>query len=103
MPVFIAKYNEPRQDDPTSSLEGQALLGTIRVPRNLSLLTDRLPKANYETEKKSSSIYDIQEEEPYHRQVGTASKHDDGHGPQRMKRHLGKPPLQAMKQPSETS
>ena len=39
------------------------MLGTIRVPRNLSLLTDRLPKANYETEKKSSSIYDIQEEE----------------------------------------
>lgn len=53
MPVFIAKYNEKRSIEEQSSLESSAdLLGTIRVPRNLSLLTDRLPKANYETEKK---------------------------------------------------
>jgi NIMA (never in mitosis gene a)-related kinase len=53
MPVFIAKYNENRPDEGEENLmEANALLGTIRVPRNLSLLTDRLPKANYETEKK---------------------------------------------------
>jgi hypothetical protein len=53
MPVFIAKYNEKKSVDEHESLESSAdLLGTIRVPRNLSLLTDRLPKANYETEKK---------------------------------------------------
>ena len=29
-----------------------ALLGTIKIPRNLSLLTERLPKAQYESDKK---------------------------------------------------
>jgi len=54
MPVFIAKYNEKKSVEEHSSIESSAdLLGTIRVPRNLSLLTDRLPKANYETEKKA--------------------------------------------------
>jgi hypothetical protein len=53
MPVFIAKYNEKKSVDEQTSIDSSAdLLGTIRVPRNLSLLTDRLPKANYETEKK---------------------------------------------------
>lgn len=62
MPVFIAKYNENRSDE-EGMADANALLGTIRVPRNLSLLTDRLPKANYETEKKPSGLKDIQEEE----------------------------------------
>lgn len=54
MPVFIAKYNEAKQKqeldgDGLNSVED--LLGTIRVPRNLNLLTDRLPAAQYETDK----------------------------------------------------
>ena len=44
MPVFIAKYNE-NKDEADLALGAQGLLGTIKVPRNLSLLTDRLPKA----------------------------------------------------------
>jgi len=47
MPVFIAKYNEDR-DEFENSAVGTELLGTIRVPKNLSLLTERLPKANYD-------------------------------------------------------
>ena len=45
MPVFIAKYNENKEEIDSSALGAQGLLGTIKVPRNLSLLTDRLPKA----------------------------------------------------------
>ena len=47
MPVFIAKHNENQNtfgDDP------KELIGTIRVPRNLSLLTERLPASQYELE-----------------------------------------------------
>lgn len=45
MPVFIAKYNEHKDE-----LEGMHndLLGTIKLPRNLSQLTNILPKAQYE-------------------------------------------------------
>ena len=52
MPVFIAKYNEYQDDDGHSKiLKSQPeLLGTIKVPRNLSLLQERLPKSQYESE-----------------------------------------------------
>lgn len=55
MPVFIAKYNEHREDlsDPLDSNEG--LLGTIRVPKNLSLLAERLPKAQYDIEQPAAT------------------------------------------------
>jgi hypothetical protein len=57
MPVFIAKYNEIREekakefeDDPTAA--DINLLGTIKVPKNLRLLAERLPKSNYGEKKK---------------------------------------------------
>jgi hypothetical protein len=43
MPVFVSKYREHKDE-----LEGSFstdLLGTIKVPKNLSLLAERLPKA----------------------------------------------------------
>ena len=53
MPVFIAKYNEIREikakdfeDDEQGGTELD-LLGTIRVPKNLRLLTERLPKSQF--------------------------------------------------------
>jgi hypothetical protein len=54
MPVFIAKYNEIREnkirgyDDDQAAEEIQdMMLGTIKVPKNLRLLSERLPKSNY--------------------------------------------------------
>ena len=58
MPVFIAKYNEIREskakdfDDEEQIDGGLDLLGTIRVPKNLRLLTERLPKSNFEKAEK---------------------------------------------------
>ena len=46
MPVFIAKYNE-HKDELGEGIHND-LLGTIKLPRNLSQLTDILPKAQYE-------------------------------------------------------
>lgn len=43
MPVFMTKYNEHKIE-----LGGNELLGTIKIPKNLSLLAERLPKAQYE-------------------------------------------------------
>lgn len=40
MPVFIAKHNEHSLN---FGDEAKELIGTIRVPKNLSLLTERLP------------------------------------------------------------
>ena len=54
MPVFIGKYNEIRENkardfEDENHLEDQnQLLGTIKVPKNLRLLSERLPKSNYE-------------------------------------------------------
>ncbi len=53
--MFIARYNEIRDDklkdsDQTggdATLEQPLLLGTIKMPKNLRLLTERLPKSNY--------------------------------------------------------
>ena len=42
MPVFIAKYNESLGSGAFGE-EAPELIGTIKVPRNLSLLSDRLP------------------------------------------------------------
>ena len=47
MPVFIAKYNEKRSNGNFGE-ENKELIGTIRVPKNLSLLTERLPASQYE-------------------------------------------------------
>jgi hypothetical protein len=46
MPVFIAKYNEIRESK-YQDFEQDLMLGTIRVPKNLRLLSERLPKSNY--------------------------------------------------------
>jgi hypothetical protein len=62
MPVFVAKYNEIREEkvkdyheNEQQSAEGFSdLLGTIKVPRNLKLLSERLPKSNF-GEKRSRS------------------------------------------------
>lgn len=48
MPVFIAKYNEHKESSGEFGKEAAGLLGTIKVPRNLSLLSERLPAAQYE-------------------------------------------------------
>jgi hypothetical protein len=76
MPVFIAKYHEKKNDMET--LNGSPdLLGTIKVPRNLSLLTDRLPKANYETESKANPLNEVREEDNesnYKRVVGNMNR-----------------------------
>ena len=45
MPVFIAKYNEHKENSGEFGQEAAGLLGTIKVPRNLSLLSERLPAA----------------------------------------------------------
>ena len=48
MPVFIAKYNEQMGASGEFGAEPTELIGTIKVPRNLSLLHDRLPASQYE-------------------------------------------------------
>lgn len=57
MPVFIAKYNEHKEELGLEQGTSAELLGTIRVPRNLSLLTERLPKAQYESDSKYEDNY----------------------------------------------
>ena len=58
MPVFSARYNEIREEkarDLSDSInENIDLLGTIKVPRNMSLLSARLPKSNYGVKLRSS-------------------------------------------------
>ena len=49
LPVFIAKYNESqRSRSGAFGEESKELIGTIRVPKNLSLLTERLPASQYD-------------------------------------------------------
>jgi hypothetical protein len=50
MPVFIAKYNESVHG--SFGQESKDLIGTIKVPINLSQLAERLPASQYETDKK---------------------------------------------------
>lgn len=58
MPVFVGKYNEIRENkvkdfEDENTLDDQnQLLGTIKVPKNLRLLSERLPKSNYEKKQK---------------------------------------------------
>ena len=57
MPVFIAKYNESKRDGyGTFGAEQMDLIGTIKVPKNLSLLAERLPASQYETDKKAAAV-----------------------------------------------
>lgn len=61
MPVFIAKYNEIREEkakdfDEIFNVDADIdLLGTIKVPINLKLLSERLPKSNYGNKKSEST------------------------------------------------
>jgi hypothetical protein len=64
MPVFIAKYNDIREEKANLFEEEPSLndnlLGTIKVPKNLRLLSERLPKSNYgiktKKEKKDNDV-----------------------------------------------
>jgi NIMA (never in mitosis gene a)-related kinase 1/4/5 len=64
MPVFIAKYNEIREEKAKEFIDEPSmndnLLGTIKVPKNLRLLSERLPKSNYglkpKKEKKENDV-----------------------------------------------
>lgn len=57
MPVFISKYNEgklktiPDLDKAEEEINtGEMnLLGTIKIPKNMRLLTERLPKSNFDS------------------------------------------------------
>lgn len=71
MPVFIARHNEIREER-AREFDGQELLGngkgevvdllgTIKVPRNLKLLSERLPKSNYGGHKRSESSTNVTE------------------------------------------
>ena len=55
MPVFIAKHNEFREEY-NEEQGGLELLGTIRMPKNLNWLTERLPKAQYDSEKRDEEV-----------------------------------------------
>jgi hypothetical protein len=46
--MFIAKYNEKRVESVFEDVDDDPqLLGTIKVPKNLKLLSERLPKSNF--------------------------------------------------------
>lgn len=50
MPVFVAKHNELKlqeQGQEAGSNQKLEMLGTIRVPQNMSLLKSNLPEKNY--------------------------------------------------------
>lgn len=57
MPVFLAKYNEHKNNLSEDMSDPSSLLGTIKIPRNLSLLTERLPKSQYESDKITEEDY----------------------------------------------
>jgi len=52
MPVFHKRKIDIQVSDESSEDE---LLGTIRVPKNLTLLTERLPTSQYESNKRRKS------------------------------------------------
>jgi hypothetical protein len=65
MPVFIAKYNEGKMksladlvqpDEEETGMGEMDLLGTIRVPKNMRLLTERLPKSNFDNGKEKATV-----------------------------------------------
>ena len=53
MPVFIAKYNEQKSSANLGAYGSEPLdlIGTIKVPKNLSLLQDRLPASQYDEDR----------------------------------------------------
>ena len=52
MPVFIAKYNEQMNMGAGQlGSEPKELIGTIKLPKNLALLKDRLPASQYDEDK----------------------------------------------------
>ena len=55
MPAFIEQYTDNKEDTFKAS---EGLLGTIKVPRNLNLLTERLPKPQYEKPPELQSEYE---------------------------------------------
>ena len=77
-PVFLAKYNENRAE-----IDAQiGLLGTIKMPRDLSLLGGRLPKAQYSDAEPTAKITERPSEgkppvTQRHRQRGSLIKRID--------------------------
>ena len=53
MPVFIAKHNELKLQEQGQSAEsdGMNLLGTIKLPMNMKMISQNLPGSNYESDK----------------------------------------------------
>lgn len=51
--LFVAKHNELKLQEQGLEAGGQTLemLGTIRVPQNMSLLKSNLPEKNYQSDK----------------------------------------------------
>jgi hypothetical protein len=53
MPVFTAKHNELKLQEQGQSSESQKIdmLGTIKMPLNMKLLSGKLPESQYDTDK----------------------------------------------------
>jgi hypothetical protein len=58
MPVFTAKHNELKLQEQGQSSEGIGkidMLGTIKLPKNMKLISGNLPESNYESDRPSKS------------------------------------------------
>lgn len=51
LPVFTAKHNEGKLQEQGQSAENINMLGTIKLPSNLKLISDNLPGSNYDSDK----------------------------------------------------
>jgi|TARA_B110000285_G_scaffold232059_1_gene302243 hypothetical protein len=54
MPVFTAKHNELKLQEQGQSLDQLGkidMLGTIKLPKNMKLISGNLPESNYESDK----------------------------------------------------
>ena len=51
LPVFTAKHNEGKLQEQGQSAEAINMLGTIKLPSNLKLISDNLPGSNYDSDK----------------------------------------------------
>jgi hypothetical protein len=55
--VFIAKHNEGKLQDveqgQQSNLDHINMLGTIRLPSNLKMISETLPESNYDSDRES--------------------------------------------------
>lgn len=56
MPVFIAKYNEQKDNEGEFGLEAADLIGTIKVPKNLALLRNKLPPSQYDEDVATKAL-----------------------------------------------